>query len=290
MQACALTMVYRNYWALGQWYRHYGEMLGPERLYIIAHGADPEIKEICPDAQIWTIPRETIHNFDRRREHMLNACLNALGETYDWVVRTDADELICLDPGIHPSLSSLLNKAQTPALFAVGLNLIEAAEDPELGPNAPVLRHRRHALFSGQYSKAWIGKKGTQLLAHGVRDKPGKPGTYKYDLPLGVFLIHLKYANLAVLEADNDVRQAVVRQAKGKLPGYAWQHADAHSRTYLEKFKARPERDWTEAVPQARAALIETHTRGNRGLIQSSWYDPEYRVVLPNWFGGPSGP
>ena len=48
MKICALTMVYRDYWALRQWYRHYGDLVGAQNLYIVAHGPDP----VCRHGQI----------------------------------------------------------------------------------------------------------------------------------------------------------------------------------------------------------------------------------------------
>lgn len=280
---CALTMVYRNHWALGQWYRHFAAMLGPENLFIIAHGPDAEIANLCPGAQIWTVPRDRLNRFDIVRERMLNAYAAGLGEIYDWVIRTDADELICLDPALWGSLDALVSDARH-ALFALGLNLIEAETDSRLADRDSVFDKRRWAMLSGQYSKAWIGQKRTRLEFHGVRLPPKQAEDFTYSLPVGVYLVHLKYANLATLAADNAVRRDVVAAGKDKMPGYAWAYADKHTRTYLDRFAARPEADWTDAVSSARAHLITSHKRGQKGLIQSDWYDPDCKLRLPDWF------
>ena len=52
MNICAITMVYKDYWALSQWYAHYGRMLGFDNLYIVAHGADAKIASLCPRATV----------------------------------------------------------------------------------------------------------------------------------------------------------------------------------------------------------------------------------------------
>ena len=67
MKICAVTMVYRDHWALSQWYRHHARLLGVENLYVVAHGADPEIARLCPGASVITIPRDDLSSFDRTR-------------------------------------------------------------------------------------------------------------------------------------------------------------------------------------------------------------------------------
>ena len=80
MKICAITMVYRDYWALDQWYRHYAKYLGAENLYVISHGMDPEIAKICPQASIINIPREQLKNFDSVRLRVINGIQSGLGD------------------------------------------------------------------------------------------------------------------------------------------------------------------------------------------------------------------
>jgi hypothetical protein len=121
MKICALTMVYRDHWALSQWYMHYGRLLGFENLYVIAHGRDDEISEICPNAKVVTIPRDNLDRFDGVRSEILNEFQISLTQTYDWIIRTDADELVCLDPNHYSSFQALFSKRWGPAVFALGL-------------------------------------------------------------------------------------------------------------------------------------------------------------------------
>ena len=41
----------------------------------------------------------------RMRAQLLNSIQDGLGVIYDWVIRTDTDELICLDPAYHGSFA-----------------------------------------------------------------------------------------------------------------------------------------------------------------------------------------
>ena len=222
MQICAITMVYRDHWALSQWYRHFGAQLGHGNLFIVAHGADPRIAKLCPKANIVTIPRGDLSDFDAQRGRMLNHLQNALSEVYDWVIRTDADELICLDPARFASFEDLLSNRQGDAVFALGLNVIEKAVDEDLSAQDNVFALRDRAIFSGHYSKAWAVRGGISLDHHGVRVNPSKVQAFNYDLPVGVYMAHLKFANTAALANANTHRKQIAQGKGTNLPGTAW--------------------------------------------------------------------
>ena len=156
MKLCALTMVYRDYWALTQWYRHYAALLGPENLYVVIHGADDSIKNICPNANLIHVPRDDFTKFDKRRANLLNGIANGLRAMFDWVIRVDADELICFDPARYSSLQDMFEQSGgPPALFALGLNLVEMPDDTDFDTDIPMRVQRSSAAFSGHYSKAF---------------------------------------------------------------------------------------------------------------------------------------
>ena len=114
-------MVHKDYWALRQWYRHYSNALGAENLFVVAHGPDPVVQEICPAASVITIPRDRLQGFDHWRGRLLNGIQRGLLEIYDWVIRTDADELICVDPQLWSSLPKMLAAQEASAIFALGV-------------------------------------------------------------------------------------------------------------------------------------------------------------------------
>ena len=167
MKVCAITMVYRDYWALAQWIRHYSKHLGIENLYVVAHGPDDKVNEIAKGANIWTIPRDTLEGFDKRRNKMLNQFQSGLLQFYDWVVRTDTDELVCLDPTQYGSISNLLNETTEDAVFSIGLNVFEQADDDEMSADVSVFESRTVAVISGNYSKAWAVRTDAPLMRHG---------------------------------------------------------------------------------------------------------------------------
>lgn len=171
MKICAITMVYRDYWALDQWYRHYAKYLGAENLYVISHGVDPEIARICPEASIINIPREELKNFDRVRLRVINGIQSGLGNLYDWVIQTDADELVCFNPNTYSSFEEMFKTTKAPALFALGLNVAEVQGDTPLKPSDMALGHRSTACVTGNYSKAFAA---SNAVRQSVADSVGE--------------------------------------------------------------------------------------------------------------------
>tara|TARA_R110000868_G_scaffold18172_93_gene80352 strand:+ start:2900 stop:3808 length:909 start_codon:yes stop_codon:yes gene_type:complete len=272
MKICAITMVYRDYWALAQWYRHYGALVGAEHLVVVAHGADPKIAQICPEASILTVPRDDLSGFDGVRGRMLNGIQAGLAEVYDWVIRTDTDELICLDPAKHDSLESVFADQKGQALFALGLEVVQT-DDGTFG------------VFSGHYSKAWAVRGGIPMKRHGVQVRPRRVAQFDYVMPDGVFLAHLKFANRAAL-AETNVHRAEVASGPGDgLPGKAWEDPEHEARKVQGQVMRMDAVDWQVAEQMARRELAAGPTVDARiGLVRSRSFKLDCKCVLPGWF------
>lgn len=282
MKVAALTMVYRDYWALGHWYAHHARSLGAENLFVVAHGADPEIARLCPGASILTIPRDDLSGFDRKRGEMLNAFQAGLHRAYDWVIRTDADELICWDPSLYDGLrTALAAHADAPVLTALGFDLVAQPDDPD----GPLFVARRNAAFSGHYSKAVAARRPVSFALHGTQVARKRLETFPFHMPRGFYLAHLKYADPAALRAAVAVRMAVASGPEAGLPGDGWRHADADAARFLEGFAAKRIRPWDKAEPHAwetlsvKPARLEKHA-----VVKARALKFDRRTVLPGWF------
>lgn len=285
MKICALTMVYRDYWALGQWYRHYGKYLGPRNLYVISHGHDPEIAKICPEASIITIPRDDLKNFDRVRMRLMNGIQSGLGNLYDWVIQTDADELVCYNPETYESFEEMFASTKAPALFALGLNLAEVDGDAPLAPDVSALAHRRVACITGHYSKAWAVRKALPLRWHGVFCGYRKTAEFPFEMPDDVFFVHLKHANMAELNATNAVRQSVAQDVGEDWGVKGWAKPDVHTRRFFKKMAAADELPWPEAVALGYEQIRDNPVRDpKRGIVKPPFIHYVCRTVLPEWF------
>lgn len=285
MNICAITMVYKDYWALSQWYAHYGRLLGFNNLYVVAHGHDDKIATICPLASVITIPREKLDGFDRRRSQMLNHFADGLGLSYDWVIRTDADELICFDPEIYASFKEIFETSTSNALFALGMNVAEVFDEKHLKDGEMALGHRSKAVFSGHYSKAWASKRGTALWRHGIWVGTRRLSTAVFELPKGVYLMHLKYANLEALEIANHHREEVGNAVGRGLPGTAWKDADGDASRFYANLAAYDEKEWISARDEAYSLVVSEPIRDEKeNVLRSKSETLKCIVTLPNWF------
>lgn len=285
MKIAALTMVYRDYWALTRWYAHHGTQIGFENLFIVAHGADPKIAEICPKASIITIPRDSLDNFDRVRATLLNGIHSGLAALYDWVLRTDADELVCFDPNIYDSMPDAISaNAESPVLTALGFELVAQAGEPELN-DGPVFASRHHLAFSGHYSKAVASRRAMDFSLHGVRVAPRRLDSFPFNMPRGLYLAHLKYANAAALADATQVRMQVANGEGTGLPGAGWQEAETDATRFLADFAAKPILPWDKAEAKAHATLSVKPARlENRNLVKTRALKLPYRTELPERF------
>ena len=290
MNISAITMVYKDYWALSQWYLHYGRLVGFDNLYVVAHGADPEIASLCPRATVITVPRETLEGFDRRRGQVLNSFADGLAVSFDWVIRTDADELICFDPAVYASLTEVLETVSGKAVFALGLNVAETLDDNVLAEGQLALGHRRTAVFSGHYSKAWATKRGTGLWRHGIWVGPRRIESTPFELPRGVYLMHLKYANIAALETANQHRTDVGNMPGRGLPGAAWKEADQTAARFYARLASYPSQSWEAARDHAYATINAAPVRDTKeNVLRAKSTVFEQRVTLPDWVAATFG-
>ncbi len=285
MKICALTMVYRDYWALDQWYRYYGKQLGHRNLYVISHGFDPEISRICPDASIITIPRDDLKNFDRVRLKLINGIQSGLNNIYDWVIQTDADELVCFNPSIYESFGDLFERTTAPALFALGLNLAEVEGDCVLQKDENVLEKRKVACVTGNYSKAWAVRKALPLRWHGVFCGYRKTEDFPFEMPDDVFFVHLKHANSEALKQTNSVRQSVAESVGEDWSVNGWANPDLHAKRFYRKMAAAEELTWNDAIALGYEQIRANPVRDpKRGIVKPPFINYVCRTTLPDWF------
>ncbi|MCX7567761.1 glycosyltransferase family 2 protein [Sulfitobacter sp. F26169L] len=278
-------MVHQDYWAIEQWYRYYGRHLGNRNLYIISHGYDPEIERLCPEASIITIPRDELKNFDRVRLRLINGIQSGLNNIYDWVIQTDADELVCFNPDNYNSFEALFKTTSAPALFALGLNLAEIEGDIPLRPEDSALTHRKVACVTGNYSKAWAVRKPIPLRWHGVFCGYRKTDDFPFEMPDDVFFVHLKHANSEALKLTNATRKSVADTVGEDWNVNGWANPDFHAKRFYRKLAAVQELPWPEAVALGYEQIRENPVRdAKRGIVKPPFINYVCRTILPDWF------
>lgn len=284
VKICALTMVYRDYWALSRWYAHHGAELGAQNLFVINHGDDPKVAEICPGAQVLSVERADLSRFDHMRGEILDSFHAELTKAYDWVIRTDADEILLYDPDRHESLPALFAKERAPVLTALGFELVEIPRSKPM-TRGPVCGQRRNLLFTGMASKAVASREMQRFRQRGVEVAPRDLGHFPFRMPRGLYLAHLKYANRQALADTNPVRKEVA-QADGKSKrARAWAQADAEAATFLEDFGGLIKRPWEKAEAKAHARLASEPARLERAsVVRARDFTPTHRTKLPERF------
>lgn len=284
LKICALTMVYRDYWALSRWYAHHGAELGAQNLFVVNHGDDPKIAEICPGAHVIAVERDDLSHFDRVRGKVLDEMHAILARDYDWVIRTDADEIVLYDPDRHDSLASVFAAQTAPVVTALGFDIVEVARNRPM-TRGPVCGQRRNVIFSGHYSKAVASQEPQKFRLHGIEVAPEALEDFGFHMPRGLYLGHLKYANLDVLAQTNEVRQQVVEEAKAGKPGKAWAEPDEEAKEFLEGFAGLVVRPWEKAESKAYNRLSTEPARLERfSVVRARKFKPTHRTKLPDRF------
>lgn len=285
MKICALTMVYRDHWALSQWYMHYSSQLGAKSLFVIAHGHDDKIQNICPEANVITIPRDGLDRFDYVRAKIMNDFHSTLADEYDWTIRTDADELICLDPSHYSSFVELLSKRWGPAVFALGFELVEEQGQTPVPMDTCVFDERTAALFTGHYSKAWAFRQDARALRHGMEVGRKRAIRANFAMPEGVYLAHLKFADTAALEKANPHRKEVASSEGTGMPGTAWASPHVEDQRFFSRFRSFQSIPWETARNKAYRQLSVDPVRDpNSGIVRARSLRFEATTHLPEWF------
>lgn len=281
MRIAAMTMVYKDYWALERWYEHHARHLGAENLFVVSHGEDPRIHDICSGAHVSVYPRDTLEGFDRKRGRFLDEMQAELLETHDWVVRLDADELLCWDSERYSGLEEVFQEnADVPVVTALGMDLVDLGQGGQ-----GIFSEVRDAAFSGHYSKPVAAARTVPFALHGVKVAPEDLETFPFRLPKGLYLVHLKYANRGVLDEANAVRMAVAnREGKG-LPGTAWQEADVETMRFFLDFEQKRKVPWEKAEAHAYSTYSSKPSRKEkRNIVKVRAVKLRQRTVLPAWF------
>lgn len=260
LKICALTMVDHHDWALSRWYAHHGAELGAQNLYILHADDLPKVAGTCPGAQVIPVERDILAVNDRTRARILDRFHAELARHYDWVIRTEVQEILFHDPQEHHSLAAVFEQEQAPVLTALGLDIVEVERNKPM-MRGPVLGQRRNLVFSGHVSKAVAARRPQKFRRHGIEVAAEKLGSFPFRMPQGLYLADLTHANRTGEASEEEA-------------------------TYLEAFGALPKRPWDKAVAKAYSRLSEEPARIERhSLVRAQVFKPTHRTKLPGRFG-----
>ncbi|WIY26755.1 glycosyltransferase family 2 protein [Parasedimentitalea psychrophila] len=257
-----VTMVYEDYFFLERWYNYYRKQVGAENLYVFSHGNDPKHKEIAKDANVMNLPRDSaMYKFDRRRWRMLGHFATGLLDFYNWMIVSDVDEIVVVDPMAAANLVDHIvdkygNVRTAPKnISPLCLELIHLpGEEPlPIEENETILSRRRIFRPNKNYSKPCLVSAPVGFGPGGHRNTLGPR-----HLPSDLYTLHLKYFDRDTVEARGEEKKKLVSDA-GKLgsqynQSHQWNNTQ---KSYYEIIETTTLAGEDIDLPEFRAALLE---------------------------------
>lgn len=239
--ACVITMVRDDLFFLDRWVRYYAAIFGRSALYVVNHGGNPAVSDIASGCNVIAIPDTFDENFDVHRWRLFNGLSSGLRNYFDFVMVTDVDEFLIVDPKTGLGLDDFLAKRQAKlTLTPIGLEVVHKPDlETDTIENGPILGPRRFARFTSAYSKPCV-------FNHTVKLSRG--GHFANDPTLKVFrnfyLFHMRYADAQLYKDTLQRRQNQVA-ALGRDPGLlSWQWTASESElSPYEKISQQPVKD-----------------------------------------------
>ena len=256
----AVTMVRRDYWYLEKWVAYYAAQLGRENVYILSHGADPEIDRIGEGCNVIAILRDGLHqSFDYARWRMLSDFSAMLTQFFDRVIVSDCDELLMTVDG-----SLLIDYPfgfQENAAGAVGFNLIATLDNDE---QDALITDSKFCVFEIPYSKPCLVQRRVSFGTggHGIMHD-------SFDLLPGLFNMHSHYGNWKEMQRLEQERSSLVDEtmAEGvkirKSPGQSvgivgWRRRTRRFRRLTRESTNAAELPLKDCVEQCRKEALQT--------------------------------
>jgi hypothetical protein len=183
-----MTMAYNEGVNLPIWRDHYRRTLPHGELFVIDHGSDDGSVTGLQGINRIPLPRRTMDEIQRSR--FVGLLQASLLQYYDYVIYTDCDELIVVEPELCLTLEAYLGTCGYDYAAPIGLNIQHIIDtEPDLRDGEKILAQRRICYFHSAMCKPLISR---------VRLR-WEPGFHRCDLPLRVdpnlYLFHLKFVD-----------------------------------------------------------------------------------------------
>jgi hypothetical protein len=283
-------MVHGDYGMFKRWYDYYAAQVGAENLFVFSHGNDPHHRTIAPGANIINAPRDpSMYKWDTRRWRMMGDFASGMLNFYNWMLVTDIDEMVVVDPNIAPGLVPYLSTAfdgmpLPPSISPLGLNIVHLPdEEPDsLDSLTPVLSQRRFFYPSRVYSKPTLISTSVQFGPGGHRNDHGRR-----KLSDALYLVHLNLADASELEERAGRKVALidvaVEQSASSMKAHVWRDTMAAYLRVREDFERGPE---DVALPQIRTKMVEGQTERYRDRFVWGQFENDTLYTLPKRFSG----
>ena len=234
MKMAAVTMVYNEPDFLPIWLRYYVAQVGPTHCYVIDHGSDDGSTRDLPGVNVIRIPRSPIH--EEKRCRFVSNFASSLLEWYDWVIHTDADEIVVADPALHHSLADFAATCEHEVITTIGCNVVHPTDEAPIDLTLEIMSQRHWVHFLASMCKPVLTRRPIRWGA-GFHRADAEP---RFD---DLFLFHLRW-----FDRDIGARRLVrSRNQAWSDPETNWWHRVSDTRG-AELFAATADRPRDAAV------------------------------------------
>ena len=272
-RVAALTMVRDEAALLPLWCRHYLRQVGAGNLYVLDHGSQDGGTQGVP-AHVTPVPDAPLD--EDWRAACVTVVVRELLTRYDWVVHSDADELVLADPRHFATLAEYAAAEPSPVARAIGLDLHHIpGEEKPFDPALPLGAQRRWVRFATSMCKPALVREAVRWTpGFHASDPPGRFGA--------LFCVHLRYVDLGM-----GLARLERTRARAALPGTNPHQRvpDAEFETLMRNVAALPrEADvpFDPALPPLHPWIERVQAGADLGLAGDAlWELPRrFRAVL----------
>ncbi|WP_187972460.1 glycosyltransferase family 2 protein [Aquibium microcysteis] len=230
----AITMAFNEPEFLPLWLEHYGRMVGENNLFVVSFADHRQRADRSRPYQLIDLPDGEFDEVSRAA--MMSSLQSMLLHRYDWVVMSDADELIVPDPARHAGLPDFLEKnGEHPYFDVVGFNVVhDRGREPALDTRRPLLRQRAWVQFDAGYCKPLVSRVPLNW----------SPGFHRCDRPRrqsdDLYMFHLRAADETIARARNR-RLNAIRMSQSDLEAGHSMHFGLDAERYLAHVFPEPE-------------------------------------------------
>ncbi len=256
------------------WHRYYAGLFGAAALNVVTYAGMKEQFAAFPLANVWEV---NAAYDDGPRAAVMSDFVAILLQTHDVVIRCDVDEFLVPDLTLYAGLRDFIERNTLPYVTARGVDVVEVDGEAPLDFEQPIFgTQRRFGVFSSALNK-------TCLTSVPLRWAPGFHGASELPVFSGLYLLHLKFADIARQVAwFDEMRQHV---APGSQAETYFSVGEKHLRGVLRAFAALPV-GGAESEDDFAARYLATLWREETlKTCQGAFFRQEFLVSLERFAG-----
>lgn len=246
-----MTMVRDEGLTLPRWIDYYGGQVGQTNLIVLDDNSIDGSTQDLPCTVFRLPPPPWKRPWSKTRLQLANSLSRGLLACHDAVIFTDVDEFLVPDPARYVGLSDYLaSTADRRVVAPLALEVLHNDRlEPALDENSPLLQQRRFVKFSPAMCKPLV--KRVPQNWDGAFHRIHAP----FEVDPDLWMLHLKYADVTVLDQVAEQRRQVHEQENRGHPKSFWPMGAAALREKLVSWTMEAETN--PALPEFDAGEVD---------------------------------